>query len=299
MSTRLLLAGARLEQLLHPECAHRPALEKGTIIGCRLRGLSGQVYYLYIPKSAGKRPPLLVSVHGISRNAIQHAQLLAPMAERYGVVLVAPLFSRDQFPDYQRLSRFGRGPRSDLALGRIIDEVSSLSGADSSRLYLFGYSRGAQFVHRYSMAHAERVAGAVIGAAGCFSLPQQDSSSPHGAGMCRDLPGLRFDAGKFLRIPMTVVIGNDDAGRDQQSNQAARVGLRPGRDRLQRAMSWAKTMNLLARCQGLPGHFRVETIVGLDHSLERGISEGAMDEKIFAHLFDKQYLGGGRLLARA
>lgn len=299
MLTPLLLAGARLEQLLNPGSAYQTAPQKGMVIRRRLRGLSGQVYYLYIPKTAGIRPPLMVSVHGISRNARQHAELLSSMAERYGVVLLAPLFSKKRFPDYQRLGRLGRGPRSDLALDRIIGEVLNLTGADTSRLYLFGYSGGGQFVHRYAMAHPERVAAVVIGAAGWYTLPQKDDRYPHGVGLCRDLPSVRFDTARFLQIPMTVVIGDQDTDRDLELNKSPRVDMRQGRNRLERALTWVKTMNLVARSNGLPGHYRVEIITGMDHSFERGISRGDLHQKIFAHLFDRQNSGSRELLASA
>ena len=299
MLAPLILAGARLEELLNSCPADESALEKGVVLRRRLHGCSSQVYYLYIPRSAGESPPLMVSVHGVSRNARQHARLLSSMAERYGVVLLAPLFSKKQFPDYQRLGCLGHGPRSDLALDRIISEVSNLTGADTSRFYLFGYSGGGQFAHRYAMAHPERVAAVVIGGAGWYTTPQQDNSSAHGVGLCRDLPSLRFDTGKFLRIPMTVVIGDQDTDRNEELNKSTLIDRLQDRNRLERALTWVRTMNLVARSQGLPGHYRVEMISGVDHSFEHGVARGAMHQKIFAHLFDRQYFGAGKLLARA
>ena len=297
MLTPLLLSGASLDRLLNPRGRAVPALESGKVIRRRLGGRTGQRYYLYIPKTAGKRPPLLVSVHGVSRNARQHAELLAPMAERYGVVLLAPLFSKKRFPDYQRLGRAGRGPRADLALNRIIGEVLNLTDVDTSRLYLFGYSGGGQFAHRYAMAHPESVAGVVIGAAGWYTLPRDDTSFPHGVGLCRDLPSLRFDTGRFLRIPMTVVIGDQDTDRDPELNQSKKVDLLQGRNRLERALTWVKTMNLVARSHGLPGHYRLEVIPGVSHSFAQGVAQGAMHRKIFAHLFDQKSFTAGELLA--
>src|SRR5262245_62646255 len=37
----------------------------------------------------------ILSVHGISRNADEHAGLFAPYASAYGVVLVAPCFTKE------------------------------------------------------------------------------------------------------------------------------------------------------------------------------------------------------------
>lgn len=285
MLTPLLLAGARLDQLLSQGDPTQSELEVGRVLKRRLGGCFGQQYYLYIPRSAGRRPPLMVSIHGISRNARQHAQLLSSMAELYGVIVLAPLFSKKKFPDYQRLGRLRRGPRADLALNRIVGEVLNLTRADSSRLYMFGYSGGGQFVHRYAMAHPERVAGVVIGAAGWYTMPHRENAYPHGVGPCRDLPNLRFDSSRFLRVPMTVIVGDRDNDRDPGLNQSEKIDRTQGRDRIERAFKWAKVMNLVAKSHDLPEHFRVEVISGLDHSFESGVMHGNMQDKIFAHLF--------------
>ena len=285
MLTPLLLAGTRLEQLLNPRERSESGLEVGKVLKRRLGGCHGQVYYLYVPRSAGKRPPLMVSIHGISRNARQHAKLLSSVAELYGVIVLAPLFSKKQFPDYQRLGRLRRGPRADLALDRVVGEVLYLTGADTDRLYLFGYSGGGQFAHRYTMAHPERVAGVVIGAAGWYTMPQSENAFPHGVGLCRDLPNLRFDSSRFLRVPMTVIVGDKDTERDPGLNKSKKIDTMQGRTRFERAFTWAKTMNFVARSRGMPEHFRVEVLPGVDHSFKLGVLHGALQEKIFAHLF--------------
>jgi len=130
-----------------------------------------QDYYLYVPRHGGQGAPLFVTVHGVSRDAQEQSTLFAPYAERYGAVMLAPCYSSERYPDYQRLSRIGRGPRSDEALDRMVAEVAQLTGARTDKLYLFGYSGGAQFVHHYTLAHPERVARVVIGAAGWYTLP--------------------------------------------------------------------------------------------------------------------------------
>ena len=69
-----------------------------------------------------------MTVHGISRNAEEHAKKFAPYAEQYGVILIAPFFSEKDFPDYQRLGRKGRGERADSALKAIIKDLAESTG---------------------------------------------------------------------------------------------------------------------------------------------------------------------------
>lgn len=276
----LLLAATRLEQLLRSRDSIESGTEVGRVLKRRAGGRNGQVYYLYIPRSAGKNPPLMVSIHGTSRNARQHARLLSSMAERYGVILLAPLFGKKQFPDYQRL-----GTRADLALDRIVGEVLYLTGGDTGRLYLFGYSGGGEFVHRYAMAYPERVAGVVIGAAGYYAMAESENGHPQSVGLCRDQPVLHFDISRFLQVPMTVIVDDRDTGREPGMNQSGKIDRFQGRTRVERALAWAKTMNLVAKSHGLTEHFRIEVLPGVDHSFEIGVSQGGMQNKIFTHLF--------------
>jgi pimeloyl-ACP methyl ester carboxylesterase len=124
--------------------------------------------------------------------AKDHALKFASFAERYGVVLVAPLFPKDRFGDYQRLGRNGRGERADQALNRILTEVGFLTGANIDKLYMFGYSGGGQFVHRYAMAYPQRTARIVVAAAGWYTFPDSAVNYPrisvsirHSSCLCR------------------------------------------------------------------------------------------------------------------
>jgi len=144
MLTPLLLSSTGFDRLQKPHDFVKPELATGKVLKRRLGGQHGQIYYLYVPRSVRESAPLMISIHGVSRNARRHARMLSSMAENYGIILLAPLFGRKQFTDYQRLGRVGHGPRADLALDRIVGEVLYLTGADTSRLYLFGYSGGGQ-----------------------------------------------------------------------------------------------------------------------------------------------------------
>ena len=157
-----------------------PSLPRGVVLRRSLIGDPRQNYLLYLPRSCSAetaRP--LVTVHGISRNAAEQMHGFMADAEHHGRLLIAPIFDQHHFRDYQRLGRAGRGPRADLALQRILREVSRLTGTDCSRPDLFGYSGGAQFVHRYTFAHPQRVRRAVLGAPGWYSLPDRQDACPH------------------------------------------------------------------------------------------------------------------------
>src|SRR5262245_27737280 len=129
------------------------SLPRHQVLRRSLQADPSQEYLVYVPTSSRPGASILVTTHGISRNAEEHATLFAPFAEQRGVVLVAPYFPEAEFGDYQRLGSEGRGRRPDVALEAILAEVESLTGASEGKFYLFGFSGGAQFAHRFVMAH--------------------------------------------------------------------------------------------------------------------------------------------------
>ena len=77
----------------------------------------GVSFYSYTPRSVSRAPrhSLLVTVHGISRNAHEHVETFASACNQLGWYVVAPLYSAETHPKYQQLgfSDKCRGPRPD------------------------------------------------------------------------------------------------------------------------------------------------------------------------------------------
>lgn len=281
----LLCAGLALPP---PAGAAPVATPASRVVARTLEGDADLPYFLYVPSRAAEGAPLLVSVHGISRNAEEHARLLAPIAERYGVVLVAPLFSEQRFPDYQRLGIGRSGQRADLALERILAEVACLTGADTRRFYLFGYSGGGQFTHRYAMAHPERVAGYVVGAAGWYTFPDAERRYPLGIGARRNGPTPDFAPARFLAVPGTVMVGERDRHPGTALRKTQNVEALQGCSRLERGQRWVEAMNRAAMAEGLPAHFRFEVLPRSPHSFRRSMRRGELGERLFRQLFGER-----------
>ncbi len=241
-------------------------------------------YWLQAPPSPGGGAPILVVVHGISRNAAEHAEAFRAVAAECGMALVAPLFSRELFPDYQRLGRRGRGLRADLALEAILSDVRRRFGVDDHRIHLFGFSGGAQFAHRYALAYPERVAGLMLAAAGWYTLPDPSLPFPRGLAPCDRLPDLRFSLPAFLRIPTTVFAGERDTRRDETLNRARLLDHRLGSHRFERARRWVELLAAAAEELGIPAHPRFVPLPDSDHEFasciapDRGDLPGRMRE---------------------
>ncbi len=249
----------------------------------------GRSYLLYIPRKGGKDAPVFVSVHGISRNAIQQAYLFAPLAERYGVVMVVPYFPEPPFWDYQFLGRKGKGSRADLALEQILDEVGKLTHAKTDRLYLFGYSGGGQFVHRFMLAHPDRVAKLAVGAAGWYTMPDPGMRYPYGTRISdKQLAGVVFDPARFLKVPTRIFVGAEDVAQDPQLNKSSRVNRLEGATRVKRAQTWIAAMQNAAMAHGYDTKYSVVLLPDAAHSFAQGMALGHMGESVFSFFFPDQ-----------
>ena len=262
-----------------------PAVTPGTLVRRTLETDPHQTYYLYVPSSLAKGAPIFVTVHGVSRNVHQHAVDFVPYAERYGVVLVAPYFSVKRFPGYQRLDRGVNGQRPDVVLDRIVSEVAAATGADLSRLYLFGYSGGAQFVHRYMLAHPERVARVAIGAAGWYTFPNAAVKFPRGIGAAAAFRDLRFDPERFLSVPALVAVGDEDNVRDAELRATAKVDGQQGNNRQERGHNWIAAMKRDAAEHDLPTLYEFTTVPHCGHSFPHCMKYGGLGDVVFRFLF--------------
>lgn len=248
-------------------------------------GDSALRYYLYVPRRIRLPASQYFSIHGISRNAGEHARLFAPLAEQYGVVLVAPCFTRRHFGDYQRLGRAGSGRRADRVIRIISREVESLTGAGSGKISLFGFSGGGQFAHRYAMAcpvHVERV---VIGAAGWYTYPDETCRYPYGTAPTSRLADIRFDMKRFLQVPACVLVGQWDITHDAGLNNTARIQRQQGTTRLERGRRWVDAMNRAAIAHGMGASFEFSILSGVGHDFTRAMNGCRMGERVFSYLF--------------
>lgn len=194
---------------------------------------------------------------------------------------MVPIFTAGQHRDYQRLGRRGRGVRADRLLDRCLAEIVSLTGADATEFYLFGYSGGAQFAHRYVMAHPHRVARAVVGAPGWYTFPDHRQRYPYGIRPNRRLADLNFNPERFLRVPIDVLIGREDTG-SSNLRRTRRLDAQQGANRLERARNWVAAMREAAGMYGLPPAATLTEVDGADHSFSRFCRRGGLVERVFA-----------------
>jgi pimeloyl-ACP methyl ester carboxylesterase len=246
---------------------------------------SAQSYYVYVPGAGGQGAQLFVVVHGISRNAQVQAYAFPELCEKFGVVMAVPVFGVES-RDYQRLGRSGRGPRADAALDAVVEEVAMRTGCKASSFHMFGFSGGAQFAHRYTLAHPHRVNRLVVVGSGWYTFPDPRARFPYGIRRSPELPGVRFDPEEFLRVPITVMVGERDTETPQSLRNSPRVNRQQGRTRVERAKRWVEAMREAAQIRGLDPLVTLETIPNGQHDFASLMKSGSLGERTFAHLFE-------------
>lgn len=233
-------------------------------------------YHALVPESAraAGRAALVVVVHGISRNALEQMTAFARLAAERGHVLLAPRFDTPEDADYQRLGRRGRGRRADIALDAAIDRLAGTSKVHFDRRFLFGFSGGGQLVHRYLMAHPERVTAAVVAAAGWYTFPDAGQKYPLGLRVGGALAGVRMEPSEFLRVPIRVLVGSRDVERDDSVRISEKVDERQGETRLARAQSWVKALRAAARTRQISARHELVVLEGAGHSFADCVEAG-------------------------
>lgn len=125
-------------------------------------------------------------------------------AERTGAVVVVPVFDAARYPDHAHLG--GKSQAAALFATAVLDAVIERYALPDRRALFYGHSAGAQFVHRYSLVHPERVLRAALSAPGAYVMPDDDRPWPDGLAACPNPRAYEWT----LRIPALVVVGDGD-----------------------------------------------------------------------------------------
>jgi pimeloyl-ACP methyl ester carboxylesterase len=269
-------------------------LEAGRLGEFTLPGDVGLSYFAYRPRAARPQQPPLVFVHGYARRAEEHALALLPLCERLGCTLLAPHFSREDHPRYQRLGRGRDGQRADRLLNLCIEQCL---GEAAPPIILAGFSGGAQFAHRYTMAHPERVERLIAVAAGWYTLPDSAARYPLGLRTQRTLRGYSLNPERFLSVPASVLVGSEDLGK-HNLRQGADLDRLQGRTRVQRARSWVAHMRLAAREHRMESRVEYIEVPGVGHDFEDFLARGHLLE-LMARIIDDGSAAQGASAAAA
>ena len=262
------------------------AFQMGKVHHRTIDGMSQMNYFVYIPENRQDGNKILYTIHGISRNAEEHIHGFIAQAEKFGTILVAPLFLKENAPRYQQLGTNVQQERADMAFDHVLQDVQEWLGMPPAPMRMFGFSGGGQFVHRYAMFYPKRVARIVLAAPGWYTFPDPDRQYPYGLKATKAWPQLSFSLEKFLQLPTMVLVGEEDDLRDKDLNKDLKIDSFQGLNRIERAERWVSANRNLARSYDIAADFRLEMIPNASHSYESYMGHPPFAEQVFEFLFE-------------
>jgi lamin tail-like protein len=208
------------------------------------------------------RGPIWFVLHGASRDVERYVKAAAPVAERYGALVVAPHVTKEAYP---KGSDYTLNESLYADVERLFDGVRGSLRGGQRGYYLFGHSAGAQFVHRLlTFLPRARALGAVAANAGWYTLPSRRDPLPYGLRGSsmepRDLRG-------FFATPFVVLLGERDtatADTDELVRGTAEARAQ-GATRLDRGRFYFEAARDAARTSGAEFDWRLAVVPRAGH----------------------------------
>lgn len=207
-------------------------------------------YQAYIPRQYYniRELSLAVLVHGSDRNFNALRDGFAAFAEEHSCALLTPLFpvapgdpqdaSGYKFINY-------RGVRYDQILLAMVDEIKArFPRIETGRFFLYGFSGGGQFVHRFAYLHAPRLRGLICGAPGSQTHLDYTRTFPDGVQDLETQFDQPLDLAALKQVPTMFICGDADTdikyliARRRTTDASARQGRHNALLRLE--ASWKK-----------------------------------------------------------
>ncbi|MFC3052903.1 alpha/beta hydrolase [Kordiimonas pumila] len=174
-------------------------------------------YTLYVPRRLAQmdrsKTTILVSVHGTLRMQSQYRDMFAEFAEYNNCIVLAPLFPANVLGDGNMSGyKFMREQdiRYDLIVLDMAREVAEKYSVSDEKLFMFGFSGGGHFTHRFTLLHPDRIKAASVGAPGVVTLADPDKPWWVGTKGAEEIVGQAVDLSKLKGKPIHFVIGAAD-----------------------------------------------------------------------------------------
>ncbi len=227
--------------------------------------------YTFRPSGCAETGLLLV-FHGLGRNVAGYRDDAIPLARRYCMLVVAPLFDEARFPtwSYQRGGIVHDGavqPEATWTVGlvpRLVAWVRRRENRADLPYALIGHSAGAQFLSRVAAFGRDDATQTVIANPSTWVRPSLDVAAPYGFGGVFDAAGREAALRRYLAARVTVLLGQEDVGsKDLATSEEARE---QGGTRLERGQTVFHEAELAARQHGWAFNWRLAIVPGVGHS---------------------------------
>jgi pimeloyl-ACP methyl ester carboxylesterase len=225
---------------------------------------------------------ILLVLHGLGTNAPGYRDYAVPLADRLGLLVIAPLFDRQRFPTWRyQTGGIVRNTRGDGEftvepeaqwMGRtflaIIAAVRAVEGRPQLGYSLIGHSAGGQTLSRFAAFTPHQAKRIVIANPSTYLWPSVQERFPFGFGGLPAAMAGDETLRRYLAQPITLLLGTADNQRDADLNVTAGAD-RQGANRFERGHNVYRAARELAQSRGWPFHWTLLEVPGVGHSGRR------------------------------
>lgn len=264
--------------------------------------IADSAYELHTYKPAGyANGPLLLVLHGVGRNAAGYRDHARALADRYGLLVVAPLFDRSRFPVWRyQLGGLARGAagaeaaalepvaeRLGTVLEALVAEVRRRENRPDLPYVLIGHSGGGQALTRVA-ATADVTAttattiaplGYIIANPSTYLWPDRSRHHPYGLGGLPPPLGDEAALRRYLAQPLVVLLGTADTRHDRDLNVGSEA-MRQGEHRYARGLAFFHAGASAARDRGWAFGWRLVEVPDVGHSARQMFGHPATHEAL-------------------
>ena len=245
--------------------------------------------YTYRPRACDTTCPMVIVLHGMSRNASDYRDYWELLADHYKVLVVAPQFDKESWKGTEgyNLGGIGNGERQKTVFAAVEHLFDEMRDGQASYV-LFGHSAGGQVAHRMALLFPENRASVIVAAnSGWYTMPdfRQEKvtnpfpfslvNAPGGAGTGDALR-------KALARKLVVMVGENDNDPDADNMSKSDGALKEGATRLDRAETFFKTATTAANDLGVKLNWDLIEVPGVAHdgsSMSKAAAEAVLGKK--------------------
>jgi len=231
--------------------------------------------HYFVPEGDVSKMSFQIILHGAGRNADEYLESWIEYAKKYGVILMAPEFSKAQFT----ISEYTQGMMVDsLQKLRPLDQtlfslLDLLFEYAKDELHLqqetynlFGHSAGGQFVHRYLQFYqSSRVGRSIAANPGWYTFPDESMEYPYGIhGLISDPAAYRAS---YYEKVLIVLLGTADTLRTGNLRVNAQADLQ-GQNRYERGHYFFDRNKQMAAVAGLSFKWELKEVPDIGHQYQ-------------------------------
>lgn len=237
---------------------------------------NNMMLYYYIPSTVDEKTATVQFVmHGTSRNADDYARYWKTDADTYGLVILAPCYTKTAYPNtlYQYGDVYNNDQGEFNKLGHntyqtiedLFDFFRERTGSKVATYNIWGHSAGGQFCHRFAQfAKSPRAKFIVAANPGNYTFPTVKKDYPYGWGNAEQQIGIsRAD---IYARNLILMLGTADTDENDPNLPKTAADNEQGKNRYERGKNFFDFCKNDAKDRNLTFNWVIKEVEGVAHA---------------------------------